>query len=1605
MSDLVWIIHGVLTLFLCGVGLTIDTDELHALQEECRDGTFGYKCNSKCRCKRYQTCDKVTGECIRDECEDNGWGPGCQLSNNCFYNGQAMTYLGTKSITSDLYQCQRWDLQIPHRHSYKSAEQFPDKTMPENYCRTTEDSARPWCYTTDINSRWEHCNINNCNCPAGRFGDNCIKECHCADLSEACDSILGICSSGCAQGWDGYDCQQAIACPQNRFGWDCSKRCFCQDSRHCNRFTGPSKQCHCISGYFNPPFCQAVTPPTILSFENTEVNPGQNTTLNCTVTAYPTPKAGEIIIRGPARRRVTLMDSGELEIYMYTRFNLYAVEYVNAGDRFTCIVNSVAGTTSTTITAGVYELPRLNRAPFIADGGLGVKEIHIRWHRWDRERGDTGDPPILWYSVMVQDLDDGTERLAGIVLNMNCQYMYLCNFTITDLIPNTRHAIKVSARRDGEGGDGPPGPSLNATTMCGAPELPPILRTVTSGFEFNSSFPQTELVVTWKDPPRSSWNCDNISLYQITISNAQHAGNKQAVHISGTTPQGRNGIKSASISDLQPATEYCVTMSFQSNRDQYSPESERTCTSTPKTTPSAPRNVKLIRQTSNSLTFSWEKPFRPPADVMRYNLGIWKTDSREFTTKTGKEVTSSAAVVAHTLEDLDPFTNYSIEIRAVNSAGDGDPSPIFVAATAEGLPGPIQNFRNISKTATSIGLIWKDSRTTNGQVLSYLLSCFPVESMSAAPDQHREVNVLPSVHRHTFSNLVPATKYLCSIHTSTNKGTGPSTRIAVWTKPLDPKEPPTPNIMDHTDTTVTVQLTPSQDQTISFYRMIIENVSSGRVTKRSIPDRIRQVGSDFYEARAQGTGAYIAAELTPDKLNAPFVVGDNKTYRGYYNAPLVPTQNYDIWYGAFSNVDGTLRKSFSKAERAVGVALSVAPAPESNHVPVIIVVLVAFIILILVFALLLFLWRKRHLASEREKAEMPNFGPTIVPEPDTSTPSTPVDDVEAEPLIEHSTGTATDAESEPLYGNTGIGIFPAVKVEDLWDYVKQNKENEAEGLRREYRLIPAGLTASCEVAKKTENKNKNRYGNIIAYDHTRVVIKPVANDIHDDYTNANYIDGYKKSKAYIAAQGPTKPTIDHIWRMAWQEKSKTIIMLTNPTETGKKKCEQYWPDTGKEIYAGIAVELVDVDHLPDFTIRTFQLSKGNQFSELKQYHYTTWPDHGVPRFGNSLLLLRQKIRAYDNLDAGPPIVHCSAGVGRTGTYIAVDVNLDQAKNEGLIDVHNFVQQMRTMRVNMVQTLEQYMFVYDVLLEALICGDTSITLDSYPDTLSELLQYEQSIGKTKLDEQYEVLKLVTNTMERDETTVALRPENIFKNRCKMIVPANRCRPYLMTRVEDYNDYVNASFLNGYRRKDAYIATQMPMPNTVVDFWRMIYDHNSYCIVMLNEVDPHDEMMEQYWTLDTCGEKYGPFIVETTAEIKSDPSITVRDFTITNTQNPQEVPRVVRQFHFHRWPEMSVIPSSRAALLELLDQVEIWQKQSGNRPVTVHCLDGATRSGLFVATSCVLERMKTDREVDIFQAIKQLRLNRTQIIDCLEQYRFCHEIALEYHATVSALTTFS
>ncbi|XP_070194103.1 receptor-type tyrosine-protein phosphatase epsilon-like [Littorina saxatilis] len=863
---------------------------------------------------------------------------------------------------------------------------------------------------------------------------------------------------------------------------------------------------------------------------------------------------------------------------------------------------------------------------------------------------------------------------------------------------------------------------------------------------------------------------------------------------------------------------------------------------------------------------------------------------------------------------------------------------------------------------------------------------------------------------HTVKGLSPATQYLCSVRAHTARGPGPPASVVVWTLAGDPRRPIPPVIKSVTDTTVTIDIHHSGDLTVSFYRLIVERLDDKKKkqTRRrrsdDPPDQLRNLEVNFNTAERVGLPAYVAAQLARQKVSGAFTVGDNKTYDGYFNGPLQRNVAYDIWLVAFSDVDGTMREAFAKTESPV-VVRALTAQPPANHVPVIVGVLIVFILLIVTFAILLLIWRRRHVNSEREKAELPSFGPTILPEPDTSPPPTPISEgaclltsletgsTEAEPLLEAS--SARPVESEPVYSNVGAGltILP-IKVEDLWDYIRNNKSNDMEGLKREYRMLPAGLTATCEVARREENKGKNRYGNIIAYDHTRVFLDPENDDPSDDYINANYIDGYNHPRAYIAAQGANTPTIKDLWRMVWKENSKTLIMLTNLTETGKKKCEQYWPEEGCEEYGDISVQLLDVEELPDFTIRTFLLSKAGQSKYLKQFHFTTWPDHGVPRFGHSLLLFRQKIRAYDNLDNGAVVVHCSAGVGRTGTYISIDTQLERARAEGIIDVHNFVQLMRTQRVNMVQSFEQYVFVYDALLEALICGDTTVSSHAFPEVYNDLCLYDSDIGKTKLEEQFEILKLLSTTIERDESTTALQPDNIFKNRCKNIVPANRCRPYLMTPTEGANDYINAVFLNGYRRKDTPVVTQMPLPNTVTDFWRLVYDHKCHTIVMLNEIDDKDETCQQYWSEDTCGSSYGPFIVETTTQIRSDPSITLRDFTLTNANNPQESPRVIRQFHFHRWAEGAAAPTSGRSFLELVDAVERWHEQTGFQPIAVHCMNGASRSGLLCAILYILERLRNCKEVDVFQAVKQMRLNRTQFIDNMEQYRFCHDILLEY-----------
>ncbi|KAJ7344393.1 hypothetical protein JRQ81_000343 [Phrynocephalus forsythii] len=228
---------------------------------------------------------------------------------------------------------------------------------------------------------------------------------------------------------------------------------------------------------------------------------------------------------------------------------------------------------------------------------------------------------------------------------------------------------------------------------------------------------------------------------------------------------------------------------------------------------------------------------------------------------------------------------------------------------------------------------------------------------------------------------------------------------------------------------------------------------------------------------------------------------------------------------------------------------------------------------------------------------------------------------------------------------------------------------------------------------------KNRYKTILPNPHSRVCL---TSDGEDDplssYINANYIRGYRgEEKVYIATQGPIVNTVSDFWRMVWQEHSPIIVMITNIEEMNEK-CTEYWPEN-EVTYEEIEITVNRVIQADDYRLRLFTLKKDEEIRNLKHYWYTSWPDQKTPDQAPPLLQLVQEVEEAMQCTeekTGPIIVHCSAGIGRTGCFIATSICCKQWKNEGVVDILRTTCQLRLDRGGMIQTSEQYQFVHHVM---------------------------------------------------------------------------------------------------------------------------------------------------------------------------------------------------------------------------------------------------------------------------------------------------------------------
>ncbi|XP_034036013.1 receptor-type tyrosine-protein phosphatase C [Thalassophryne amazonica] len=588
-----------------------------------------------------------------------------------------------------------------------------------------------------------------------------------------------------------------------------------------------------------------------------------------------------------------------------------------------------------------------------------------------------------------------------------------------------------------------------------------------------------------------------------------------------------------------------------------------------------------------------------------------------------------------------------------------------------------------------------------------------------------------------------------------------------------------------------------------------------------------------------------------------------------------------------------------------------------------------------------------------------------------------------------------------------------IPAELLLETYKRKLADDGRLFLAEFQSIPRIFSRfPMKDAKKPCNTSKNRYVDILPYDENRVHLTTGNGEPGCDYINASFIDGFKECKKYIAAQGPKDETVSAFWRMVWEQQSSIIVMVTRCEEGNKVKCAQYWPAMlgEAEIFEEFIVKLNAESCCPDYTIRHLNLinkREKNSEREVTHIQFMSWPDHGVPDEPHLLLKLRRRVNTFKNVFSGPIIIHCSAGVGRTGTYIGIDAMMEGLEAEGRVDIYGYVVRLRKQRCLMVQVEAQYILIHQALLEHNQFGETEIALCDLHSTLSTLKQENSDSEPMLLQDEFERLPTYKNWRTFN---TGVTEENKKKNRSPSVIPYDYNRVLVKLSEEQseesYHDedgeeyssdeddeestkYINASHISGYWGPRSFITAQTPLLETTADFLMMIYQKKTLIVVMFSDgSEDNKESDSVYW--GTEKKTFGEIEVEVTSTDTS-PTYITRNLLISHIKRKES--RQVKQFHFVPWGK-TALPEKPDGLINMIKDMK---KVSGfdssrsqrSSPIVVHCSDGSSQSGVFCALWNLLDSAKMEKMLDVFQVAKALRKERQGMISSLDQYQFLYD----------------
>ncbi|XP_075972305.1 protein tyrosine phosphatase 10D [Anticarsia gemmatalis] len=662
-----------------------------------------------------------------------------------------------------------------------------------------------------------------------------------------------------------------------------------------------------------------------------------------------------------------------------------------------------------------------------------------------------------------------------------------------------------------------------------------------------------------------------------------------------------------------------------------------------------PRPITELKATeigAREITLVWDRPGGDVTDFQVEYLADSERGAAHSLDQLREHYTDATRLRVTALRPHRAYT-FTVRVCAGRLPSLRTLSPALSAefSTLEAPPPAPGDFRPVDATPSQLKFAWSlSSADANGVLRRFILDYASQEE----PDKITKLDFPPEARSGTVSGLAPGGTYTFRVRGETGAGAGPA---ASWTQLMSIGAPPRPAAhsrpteVRRTSSTVAVRFRAdyfsAANGNVTAYTLVL-----GEEPRNDTPERLpswREVHSLPTWPPYQVTEPYYPFHGSPIE---EFTIGSERCDAGgrnYCNGPLKPGTRYYVKLRAYTATD-----KYTDTEYNVVYT-------EVDNTAWIIGACVGCALLAGGAGALAAVRRRR-----RRAAPAPPAPPAV-------------------------------RSSRPVRVTDFIDHYRLMAADSDFRFSEEFEE-----------LKHVGREQACTAADLPVNRPKNRFTNILPYDHSRYKLQPVDDEEGSDYINANYVPGHNSPREFIVTQGPLHCTRDDFWRMCWESGSRAIVMLTRCVEKGREKCDRYWPyDTRPVYYGDIAVTALNESRYPDWTVTELMLCRGAEQRVIKHFHFTTWPDFGVPDPPTTLARFVRAFRERCPPDSRPVIVHCSAGVGRSGTFITLDTALQQLSNHAeYIDIFGMVYAMRRERVWMVQTEQQYICIHQCLVAVL-----------------------------------------------------------------------------------------------------------------------------------------------------------------------------------------------------------------------------------------------------------------------------------------------------------------